>query len=180
MTTVQQSLTFPQFLAASRLYALHTTVRQKVNYFGYLFVLPIFGAVMLPFTAWIFVSSVRSGDGNALISGLALGLFLGGLYLLTNRLRYRARMRKLYKAQSHELPHIVEFSDEGIHTTVPGLMDARFEWAFFESFIESTDLLLFIRGPRSIFVAVAKSNLDASQEAELRTLLNEHLRQISI
>jgi hypothetical protein len=180
VTTVAYTITFPQYVAAARLYALNTTLRQKIGYIVYLYVLPILAAFALPVALWVFIANVKSPGGDDVSMGIALGIVLTIPYFLFNPRRFRARMRKLYKSHSHDLPHTVEFSSDGIRSIIPGILDAHFEWAFFNTFMETDDLLLLLIRQRASFVVAAKSNLDATQQAELSALLAAHLKQISL
>ncbi len=84
-------------------------------------------------------------------------------------------MRKLYKEQELSLPWTIKLSEEEIHSVVQGRSDTRFQWAFFDSFVETEEMFTLLQKRRPVFLTIAKESLQPVEQAEVRTLLQAKL-----
>ena len=69
------------------------------------------------------------------------------------------------------MPWTIELSQEEIHSVLQGRSDTRFQWVFFNSFVETNEMFTLLKKQRPVFLTIAKENLQPREQDELRSLL---------
>ena len=90
-------------------------------------------------------------------------------------LGFRRRLRKIYRRQELDQPWTIRLEATGIQSTVHGKADTRFEWAYFDRYVETADLFTLIQTKRPAFITLPKWALNSDEQAELRRLLRDHI-----
>ena len=168
-------LSFREYAAATKIALLHGPFGRRMNYLFYIWINPFLSTLALPIAVWkVFHAWNAPGD-----HGTSVGFWAGGaaffLYLMFYPLLFRRKMKTLYKQQELHREWIIELSDEGIHSTVPGLSDSRLEWSYFNGFVETPELFVMSRKLRPVFISLPKRLLTSAEQDELRVLLAAHL-----
>jgi YcxB-like protein len=173
--SVKRILSFDEYAAANKIAIQHGTRKRQINYFLCLWVNPFIGAIVFPAAVWEAVKTWKAPGDNGLAFGLWVGASAYGLYLLLYPLLFRRKIRTLYKQQELHREWLVELSEEGIHSAIPGLSDSRLEWSYFDSFVETAELFVLVKKLRPVFISLPKRALTSSEQDELRPLLDAHL-----
>jgi YcxB-like protein len=167
-----------EYRAATKLLNLHISPGTRSAYRRCIQIYPLISGFLLilccaQFVIW-WKEGTKSGDPVP-----ALVFFtIACLWYLTNPLRFRRRVKRLYflSEANHESTTIL--SESGIRSVRPGKYDSLMEWGYYHRFLETADMFLIFPEKLPAFAKIPKNQLQPEQVAELRVLLATHLQEV--
>ncbi|NYF80135.1 YcxB family protein [Granulicella arctica] len=175
MISITRVLTFEEYAASNKLALRYGTLRRKCKFFVYLYAMPTLGLLLFLFATWMLIDTWKSSD-----TYVSWFIWMGGsLCWIFCPWFFRKRTRRSYKEQELHLPWTTEISETGVHSVIPGKAASHFEWTFFSSFVETSELFIILQRKRPIFITVPKDSLDPVQQIELRALLITNLKPVA-
>jgi hypothetical protein len=171
MISVTRVLPFEQYAASNYLALRHGTFKRRFCCFAYVRLGPLLAIIGLPVTLWLMVHAWRAPGQHGAEFGASCGLAWYFGYLGFYPLLFKRKMRKLYREQELSLPWTIELSQEDIHSVIQGRSDTRFQWVYFNSFVETNEMFTLLKKQRPVFLTIAKENLQPREQDELRSLL---------
>jgi hypothetical protein len=178
MIQVTRVLTFNEYVTSNRITLLHSTPSRRLAAIISLYVLPIVGVVGVVLTVWQ-MNRLWAGPGNGAAFGFWSGVLGGSFVCCFYRRFYRRKLRRLYKQQELHEPWTISVDKTGVQSIIPGKADTRLEWAFFDRYVETPELFTLIQSKRPTFITLPKSVLGPDEQAELRQLLSDHVKNSS-
>jgi hypothetical protein len=174
MVRITRLLTFEQYVASTRLIHFHTTLRRKFAYVTFFYITPPLSCLGILFAIYKMIQSWQTlGDGGEFVVWLILLWF--SCCFVHYPFAFRKKLRKLYREQELGMPWTLEVSDEGVRSIRPGRSDTRFEWGYFDGYIDDWEFFCLVRSKRLAFVSISKSELATEDFNELMTILPAHL-----
>jgi hypothetical protein len=177
MISLKRVLSLEEFATSNRLALMYGTTTRKFNYLAFCFVIPILSLASLPFTAWLLVDVWRRPGNHAELFGLLCGVLGISVYFVLCPILFRQRIRKLYRQQQLDREWEIEVTGNGIRSRLIGLADSHLEWAYFDSYVETTETFVLLKKLRPVFITIAKASLSDAQRLELRSLLDSRLER---
>jgi len=173
--SITRVLPFEQYAASNRLALQHGTFKRRFWYYVRVRFGPLIGLAGLPLFAWLMHHTWYAPGPHAAEFGAACGMTYYCLCLCLSPWLFNRKMRKLYKEQELSLPWTIVLSEEEIHAVVQGRSDTRFQWAFFDSFVETDEMFTLLQKRRPVFLTIAKESLQPVEQDGVRTLLQAKL-----
>jgi hypothetical protein len=140
MISTTRVLPFEQYAASNYLALRHGTFKRKFWYYICVRFGPLIGVIGLPLAIWLMHYAWYAPGPHAAEFGAACGITWYFGYLCSYPWLFKRKMRKLYRDQELNLPWTIELSEEDIHSVIQGRIDTRFQWVFFDSFVETKEM----------------------------------------
>ena len=171
MISITRVLPFELYAASNYLALRRGTFKRRFWYYFCIRFVPFIGAIGLPLSVWLMHWSWSAPGRHAAGFGAACGISAYFVYLCFYPLLFKRKMRTHYKDQELSLPWTIEISEEDIHSVIQGRLDTRFQWVFFNSFVETDEMFTLLKKQRPIFLTIAKKDLQPGEQDELRSIL---------
>lgn len=177
MVRVTRQLSFRQYLALMRLMHRYGAADARRRYFAFLYVLPVLGVLMAPFATIMTFRTTTIGP-HEFVGIFWRFLLFAAIYSVCYPFFFLWRTHRFYRQQELGREWIVELSEEGIRSILPGKSDAVAPWSFFRCFTETSDLIALLEPQKLRFVAIERARLIPAQYTELKSLLEAHLQRV--
>jgi hypothetical protein len=171
VVTFSRTLTLVEYRAANQLMLRNGTVSHRFVYWFTLRILPAVSVLMLAFLLYAAIYQNRAGEVSIAIL-ISAGAFL---YLLSQPLLLRLKLKRMHHAQRLDSTWTIEVSDDGIRSNLEGIADTKFNWAYFDKVVDGKDYFLFVNTRRPSFITFAKRKLSQPELAELRAFGGAHV-----
>jgi len=173
--SITRVLPFELYAASNRLALQHGTFKRRLSYFVCVRFGMLIGIFGVPLSLWLMHYAWNAPGPHAAEFGAACGIAAYFSYLCCYPFLFRRKMLKLYKEQELSLPWTIELSEEEIHSVIPGRSDTRFQWPFFDSFVETEEMFTLLQRRRPVFLTIAKESLQPVEQDGVRSLLQAKL-----
>lgn len=160
---IHVDMTFEQYFEACRYFCSKTTLRRRINYYMLLYGFPLLGTGF----AVLAISSAISQMWTAVCWNVASSMFFFWF-----RLRYPARVRKVYDQQSKHLAGLMTLSADGIRFQRDnGTADTNYTWAAFDGWIDRPQMFMVLLGP-TMFFRIPKDKLTGEEQSQIKGWLS--------
>jgi len=173
---VTRVLTFEEYVASNRIALLNSTLARRLQTLMWLNILPIVSAATILLTLWE-LNDLRAGSGNSSAFIFWCGVLGASIMSCLYPWIFRRKLTKMYQRQELDRPWTIRIDPTGIQSTLPGKFDTRFEWAYFDRQVETSELFTLVQSKRLIFITLPKSSLSPDDQIELRKLLAAHIHK---
>ena len=160
---IHVDMTFEQYFEACRYFCTKTTLWRRINYYGILYGYLLLGTGF----AVLAISSVMNQMWGWTIWNVAASVFFFWM-----RLRYPARVRKMYGQQAKHLAGTMTLDTDGMRFQRDnGTADTKYTWAAFDSWIERPEMFMVLLGP-TMFFRIPKDKLTGEEQSQIRGWLS--------
>jgi YcxB-like protein len=167
-----------EYQAATKLLNLHISPSTRSAYRRCIQIYPLISGFLLILCCAQFVIWWKEGTKSWDPVPALVFFTIACLWYLTNPLRFRRRVKKLYFRIEADKESTTILSESGIRSVRPGKYDSMMEWGYYNRFLETADMFLIFPEKLTAFAKIPKNQLQPEQVAELRVLLTAHLQEV--